>query len=156
MIHTLKAIPETLESDLRAYLYSDNFQAFSFASDIVKSIQVNDPDLIEFLPQKDISKAIMMNRLTSSGIPPEQAFNQINKSFQSINENIMDQRAKTFNKMLGDPKFQKKFEASTMRTGWFFWKENCAYAAKRSPCPYQRHRPRHGHGRICPVRCERS
>lgn len=124
MIHTLKAIPETLESDLRAYLYSDNFQAFSFASDIVKSIQVNDPDLIEFLPQKDISKAIMMNRLTSSGIPPEQAFNQINKSFQSINENIMDQRAKTFNKMLGDPKFQKKFEASTMRTGWFFWKEN--------------------------------
>ena len=46
-VNKTKTIPKGLESDLRACLSSDNFMIFSFASDVVKNITINNPNLID-------------------------------------------------------------------------------------------------------------
>jgi hypothetical protein len=123
-VNKTKTIPKGLESDLRACLSSDNFMIFSFASDVVKNITVNNPNLIDYLPEKDIAKALTMNRMTSAGVPPEEAFNSITKSFASISNEVREQRIRTFNKNLNDEKTRASFEAEIMESGWFWWKEN--------------------------------
>lgn len=123
-VNKTKTISKGLESDLRACLSSDNFMIFSFASDVVKNITVNNPNLIDYLPEKDIAKALTMNRMTSAGVPPEEAFNSITKSFASISNEVREQRIRTFNKNLNDEKTRASFEAEIMESGWFWWKEN--------------------------------
>ena len=123
-VNKTKTIPKGLESDLRACLSSDNFMIFSFASDVVKNITVNNPNLIDYLPEKDIAKALAMNRMTSAGVSPEEAFNSITKSFASISNEVREQRIRTFNKNLNDEKTRASFEAEIMESGWFWWKEN--------------------------------
>lgn len=123
-VNKTKTIPKGLESDLRACLSSDNFMIFSFASDVVKNITVNNPNLIDYLPEKDIAKALTMNRMTSAGVPPEEAFNSITKSFASISNEVREQRIRTFNKNLNDEKTRASFEAEIMESGLFWWKEN--------------------------------
>lgn len=123
-VKKINTIPEGLIGDLRAYLSSDNFAAFSLASDVVKSISVNNKDLIDYIPNNDIAKALKMNALTNAGLSAEEAFNQIKNSFQYVSEEVRDNRTKTFNKFLNDEKIRAEFEASVMESGWFFWKEN--------------------------------
>lgn len=123
-VNKTKTISKGLESDLRACLSSDNFMIFSFASDVVKNITVNNPNLIDYLPEKDIAKALTMNRMTSAGVPPEEAFNSITKSFASISNEVREQRIRTFNKNLNDEKTRASFEAEIMESGLFWWKEN--------------------------------
>lgn len=123
-INKTKTIPEKLESDIRAYLSSDNFMAFSFASDLVKNISVNNKNLIDYIPEKDIAKALAMNRMTSAGMSPEEAFVSITKNFASVSDNIREQRIRSFNKTLNNEQVKADFDASIMTSGWFFWKEN--------------------------------
>ena len=42
--------------------------------------------------------------MTSAGVPPEEAFNSITKSFASISNEVREQRIRTFNKNLNDEK----------------------------------------------------
>ena len=78
----------------------------------------------DYLPEKDIAKALTMNRMTSAGVPQEEAFNSITKSFASISNEVREQRIRTFNKNLNDEKTRASFEAEIMESGWFWWKEN--------------------------------
>ena len=119
-VFKLHTIPPQMESDLRACLSSGNFNNFSFVSDVLKNISVNNPDLIEFFDKRDIAKALTMNKLTSAGVSPEEAFNQVTKSFSSINNDVRENRIRAFNKTLSDPREQSNFDASIMKEGWFF------------------------------------
>lgn len=123
-LNKTNVMPKSLESNIRGWLASDDFMAVSFASDIIKNISVNNPDLIDYIPSKDIAKALTMNRMTNAGIGAEEAFNTITKSFATVSEDIKQQRTRSFNKELNDNK--EDFEASVMESGWFWWKENKA------------------------------
>lgn len=123
-LNKTNVMPKSLESNIRGWLASDDFMAVSFASDIIKNISVNNLDLIDYIPSKDIAKALTMNRMTNAGIGAEEAFNTITKSFATVSEDIKQQRTRSFNKELNDNK--EDFEASVMESGWFWWKENKA------------------------------
>lgn len=123
-LNKTNVMPKSLESNIRGWLASDDFMAVSFASDLIKNISVNNPDLIDYIPSKDIAKALTMNRMTNAGIGAEEAFNTITKSFATVSEDIKQQRTRSFNKELNDNK--EDFEASVMKSGWFWWKENKA------------------------------
>ena len=123
-LNKTNVMPKSLESNIRGWLASDDFMAVSFASDLIKNISVNNPDLIDYIPSKDIAKALTMNRMTNAGIGAEEAFNTITKSFATVSEDIKQQRTRSFNKELNDNK--EDFEASVMESGWFWWKENKA------------------------------
>lgn len=123
-LNKTNVMPKSLESNIRGWLASDDFIAVSFASDLIKNISVNNPDLIDYIPSKDIAKALTMNRMTNAGIGAEEAFNTITKSFATVSEDIKQQRTRSFNKELNDNK--EDFEASVMKSGWFWWKENKA------------------------------
>lgn len=135
-INGVKTIPPKLSSDIRALLASGDFVAFSAASDIVRSVQLNKPNLIEFLPQKEIAKALTMNRMTDAGVPAETAFKQIEKSFSSMSSELIKKRAQDFARALRED--NKAFLASSMTKGWFF-KENKEFNGLVSDTFYQQY-----------------
>lgn len=120
MIDKLHTIPPQIESDLRACLESGDFNRCSYASNVLKNVSTNNPTLLEFFDKKDFTKAFTMNKLTSAGVAPEEAFNQVTKGFSSVNEDIRKNRIVSFNKEVNDKR--SDFESSIMKEGWFFKK----------------------------------
>ena len=120
MIDKLHTIPTQIESDLRACLESGDFNRFSYASNVLKNVSTNNPTLLEFFDKKDFAKAFTMNKLTSAGVAPEEAFNQVTKGFSSVNEDIRKNRIVSFNKEVNGKR--SDFESSIMKEGWFFKK----------------------------------
>ena len=117
-----KVMPRPLESMIRGFLASDDFMAVAFASDVVKAIKVNCPELTDYLSNKDIRVAERINELTQEGISPEDAFNTVKNSF-SVTDEVRELRTKMFNKELNDGTNKALFDAAIMEEGWFF-KEN--------------------------------
>lgn len=121
LVSDTKAVPPSLESDLRAYLNSDDPNYFALASEIVGSISVNAPDQMSAFNNKDIAKAKDMNLAITSGIKPEKAFAKIEKSYSLMSPEVLKDRSKKFDKFANDN--PELFSPEKMKHGlWFFKK----------------------------------
>lgn len=121
LINDTKAIPDKLRSDLRSLLNSDSPDHFALASSIVGNISINNPELMQYIPEKDISKALIMNEMITTGMSPKKAYMAIQESFSFVPEDVRKARVKDFDKnALENP---SNFNPSIMEHGFWFFRE---------------------------------
>lgn len=120
-VSTYKTVPEKLVSDLRSFMATNSPDHMALGAGIIDNISTNSPEMMQFLPNNDFSKAFTMNNLIKAGLPAEEAFKSIESQFRTSPE-IRKERLKQLTIDVNTEGLD--FSIESIRSGSLWWKDN--------------------------------